>query len=207
MRASRSCKYDSEIYAKVKTAVSMRQIAEYCGLQVNKKGLCLCPFHQDKNPSMKIYPNGKGFYCFTCGAGGDQISFMARYRDISNHEAARELAAAFQVPIQEPVTYREKRETELARRRRCEIEKFKQHAKLWLRMYWILLCEARRDPDSPHFAEAVRSLDHVEYMLDCLEQYPDAVYADKKAVRKIGEVERRVIGWHNNPETDGAVPG
>ena len=91
----------------------MRQVAEYCGLQVNRKGLCSCPFHAETSPSLKIYPNGKGFFCFGCGAGGDQVKFLALYRDVSNYEAAKELAEAFGIPVSVPSTYREKREAGL----------------------------------------------------------------------------------------------
>ena len=65
----------------------MQQTVEYYGLKVNSRGLCLCPFHRDTHPSMKIYPNGKGFYCFVCGAGGDPVKFAALYRGVSNLDA------------------------------------------------------------------------------------------------------------------------
>ena len=32
-------------------------------------------------------------------------------------------------------------------------------------------------------------------LLDCLEQCPDDLYADKKAVKRIGEIERRIARW------------
>lgn len=35
-----------------------------------------CPIHDDKNPSMAVYPNTQSFYCFACGAKGDVISFV-----------------------------------------------------------------------------------------------------------------------------------
>ena len=89
MKAYRSCDYDPELYRKVKEGVSMQQVAEYYGLKVNRKGLCLCPFHQDQRPSMKIYPDGKGYYCFSCGSGGDQIKFVARYQAGGKYAAAR----------------------------------------------------------------------------------------------------------------------
>lgn len=118
MRASRSCnEYDPELFQKVKESVTMQQAVEYCGLLI-KNGHCLCPFHQDKNPSMKIYPDGKGYYCFACGAGGDQIQFVARYHDIKNYEAAKELASVFGVPIQVPVTYREKGKRSCGRKKK-----------------------------------------------------------------------------------------
>ena len=92
MKASRSC--DPELYQKVKESVSMQQAVEYCGLRI-LNGKCRCPFHKDTHPSMKIYPNGKGYYCFVCGAGGDQIRFVADYYGISNYEAAKQLAQAY----------------------------------------------------------------------------------------------------------------
>lgn len=206
MRESRSCN-DPELYRKVKDAVSMQQVAVFYGIQVDRRGLCLCPFHQDKHPSLKIYPNGKGFYCFTCGTGGDQIKFAALYRGIRNEEAAKELAVAFHVPLQDPLTYREKREAELLRKRRRDLDRFIKHAKLFLRMYRILLCEARRDIRDRHFLESIQSLEYTDYLLECLESCPEEVYRDQKAVRRIGEIEGRVIRWHDCAESGGAVSG
>lgn len=38
----------------------------------------LCPFHQDKNPSLVVYPETRSFYCFGCCASGDVIDFVRR---------------------------------------------------------------------------------------------------------------------------------
>ena len=194
MRDCHSCNYDPELYQKVKESVTMQQVAEYYGLSVNRKGLCLCPFHNDKNPSLKIYPNGKGFYCFTCGSGGDQIKFAALYRGVSNYEAAKELATAFGIPADVPITYREKREAALRQRRRREEASFLTGAKKILTEYRGLLCEAIRKRNE-HFFEGLGELTYVEYLLECLEQCPNELYADKKLVRKIGEIEQRVDCW------------
>lgn len=41
----------------------------------------VCPFHPDRNPSMKVdYESGE-FYCFGCGARGDAFTFMKRWRE------------------------------------------------------------------------------------------------------------------------------
>ena len=50
MKGYRSCNYDPELFQKVREGVPMRQVAEFYGLQVNRKGLCPCPFHHDTNP-------------------------------------------------------------------------------------------------------------------------------------------------------------
>ena len=193
MRESRS--YDPELYRKVKESVTMQQAVEYCGLRVIKDK-CLCPFHKDQHPSMKIYPDGKGYYCFACGSGGDQVKFVARYLGVNNYDAAKELAQAFGIPIEEPVTYREKREAEKKKRCRREKDEFTRHARKWLMVYRSLLCEAVRTQDR-HFWEGLGNLSYVDYLLECLEQCPEQVYADKKAVSEIGKVERRVTDWYS----------
>ena len=183
----------------------MRRAVEYCGLRVIKDW-CLCPFHADQHPSLKIYPDGKGFYCFVCGAGGDPIKFVAMLHGIGNYEAARELAEAFAIPIREPVTYREKREADKRRRRRKELQRFTDHSRMWLMVYRGLLCEAIREKKE-HFWEGLGNLTYVEYLMECLEHCPEEVYADKKAVKEIGKVEGRVINWYIRTEPDGPVPG
>lgn len=193
MRESRS--YDPELYRKVKESVTMQQAVEYCGLRVIKDK-CLCPFHKDQHPSMKIYPDGKGYYCFACGSGGDQIKFVARYLGVNNYDAAKELAQVFGIPIEEPVSYREKREAEKKKHYRREKDEFIRYARKWLMVYRSLLCEAVRTQDR-HFWEGLGNLSYVDYLLECLEQCPEQVYADKKAVSEIGKVERRVTDWYS----------
>lgn len=205
MRESHSCKRDLELYRKVKEAISMRQVVEYYGIKVDEKGWCICPFHQDRHPSMKIFPDGRGYYCFTCGSGGDQITFAARYLGVRNSEAARYLAEMFRVPLEEPSTYREKRQAEFKRREHQDMEVFTKRAKLYLRMYRNLLCEARRDPGSCHFLEGIYKLEYIEYLLECTEHCPEEMYGNQEAVKKIGEVEGRVIGWYDQTGKNRAV--
>lgn len=58
----------------VKQALTMRQVAEQYGYEVNKANFISCPLHSEKTASCKIYENS--FYCFGCGAGGDVIRFV-----------------------------------------------------------------------------------------------------------------------------------
>ena len=45
--------------------------AEQYGLQINRNGMCSCPFHEGRHLSMKL--NERYFYCFGCEAAGDVI--------------------------------------------------------------------------------------------------------------------------------------
>ena len=78
-----------------------------------------------------------------------------------------------------------------------EFSKFVKRAKLYLRMYWILLCSARRNPKDPHFLEGIHKVEYAEYLLDCMESCPEDMYKNQEAVKQIGEIERRVIGWNS----------
>jgi DNA primase len=57
----------------------------------NLKGLC--PFHDEKSPSLSVSPAKGLFHCFGCGAGGDVIRFVERIENLGFTEAAERLAA------------------------------------------------------------------------------------------------------------------
>lgn len=78
------------LFDAVKEQVTARDAAERYGIRVNRYGMAVCPFHPDRNPSMKL---DKRFHCFACGADGDVINFVARLFGLKNGEAAKKIAA------------------------------------------------------------------------------------------------------------------
>ncbi len=194
----KSCHLCREDYEEVKQRLSMRQVAEYYGYRVNPKGVCLCPFHADKHPSMKIYENDKGYYCFACGSGGDVVKFVSMLYGLRNEEACKRLIEDFSLPIAvEGLSYRERRERSKKHDSYVKLQKFKQKAYAVLRGYRMLLCEAAQSFASLHFEEAMQELSIVEYRLECLDKYPEKYHADREAVRKLGEIEKRIAGWND----------
>lgn len=75
------------LFETVKSAVTVKQAAEYYGCKVNRGDMICCPFHDDRHPSMKL--NRDYFYCFGCGATGDVIDFVARLFGLSSYEPQR----------------------------------------------------------------------------------------------------------------------
>ena len=72
-------------------------IADIVGhyLPLKKSGanfVCVCPFHDDKNPSMSVSPSRGIFHCFSCKAGGDAIKFVMDYEKLSYPEAVEKIA-------------------------------------------------------------------------------------------------------------------
>lgn len=59
----------------------------------------LCPFHDDKKPSLNVSPAKQIFKCFSCGAGGDALKFLTLYEKYSFPEAVRALAERSAIPL------------------------------------------------------------------------------------------------------------
>ena len=65
-------------------------------LPLKKSGanfVCVCPFHDDKNPSMSVSPSRGIFHCFSCKAGGDAIKFVMDYEKLSYPESVEKIAS------------------------------------------------------------------------------------------------------------------
>lgn len=61
----------------------------------------LCPFHDDRNPSMYVSPRLGIYKCFVCNAGGNAVNFLMEHEKISYPEALRYLAKKYNIHIQE----------------------------------------------------------------------------------------------------------
>ena len=85
------------LFELVKQNICVPDAAEHYELQVNRNGMCSCPFHEDRHPSLKL--NERYFYCFGCGATGDVIDLVARLFGLSSYEAAQKLAHPTDAPI------------------------------------------------------------------------------------------------------------
>lgn len=188
----KKCNLTKQDFDEIKLRVGMREVAEFYGYPVNRQGRCTCPFHDDRRPSMLIYPHNRGYYCFVCNAGGDVVTFVSKLYGLGAQSAARKLIDDFSLPIKvDGLSYREQRERERAVQQRREMQRFVRGASDALNRYRQRLCVAARNPDDPLFMEALQMLAIVEYRLDCLKECPQELRADKKVVRWIGGLKQR----------------
>ena len=63
-------------------------VAERLGIRVTRHR-CLCPFHDDHNPSMSFSVRKNTFRCFVCGAHGGTIDLAMKYLNKSFLDACR----------------------------------------------------------------------------------------------------------------------
>ena len=89
---------------EIKARTDLADLIAGYGIQVKRAGgsyKACCPFHHEKTPSFHIQP-AKGFYhCFGCGESGDAITFVMKYEGLTFIEAAKKLAAAANIAIEE----------------------------------------------------------------------------------------------------------
>ena len=152
-------------YAHIKQSVTTRQAAESFGIQVNSHGMAVCPFHDDRRPSMKV---DETFYCFGCGATGDVITFTSQLFGISPASAAQKLAMDFGISLEEDSEYPIFPKS----RAQLEFETWVHEALVTLRRYnqllyeWKFLAPANPGEDIHFlFVEALQNSARVKYLL------------------------------------------
>ena len=161
-----------DLFQSVKNSVTTRQAAERYGLRVGHGGMCKCPFHNDRNPSLKV---DNRFHCFGCQADGDVISFTSRLFGVPPKEAALRLTQDFGIQYDPQgrvsyakATHRNREENRFARQTTLCYQELCDYRNLlvqWQQQY------APQSPDEalhPRFIEALRKLEIVEYQLDVL---------------------------------------
>ena len=154
-------------------AVSTIEAAAHYGVEVNRHGKALCPFHNDRNPS--LYVADDHYHCYACGEHGDVIDFTAKLFGLKLYEAAQKLAYDFGITQDKPPT----KAMQEKLNRKNEVQRLKENERLCftalvaymkLLQEWMVVYAPRtpeEDVDS-RFAEVCHWLSYVEYLVDTL---------------------------------------
>lgn len=175
------------IFEAVKARVSPTMAAEHYGLQVGRNGMVCCPFHPDRHPSMKLYDDH--YHCFGCQASGDVIQMVAQLFGLSNAEAAKKLAADFDIADGKPSVLgklnRYKSQAEQERLCRRVLTDYVQLLKGWKVRY----APQQNEDIDPRFVEACQRLEETEYLLEIL---TEGTNADRVALVKDLNTDNRI---------------
>lgn len=79
-------------------------------IKLQRKGsnyVGVCPFHNDRNPSMSVNQPRQIYHCFSCGAGGDVFKFVMEYENLTFPEAMKVLADRAGIALPEQDASRE----------------------------------------------------------------------------------------------------
>ena len=145
----------------------MPEAARFYGLEMNRAGMACCPFHDDKNPSLKVYDDH--FYCYGCGATGDCTGFVAKLFGLRQIDAAKKISEDFGLRLFErgiaaPITIDTKPKDDF----RAWLENAKQTVSAYLnRLYEWDRAYAPKSPSDelhPLFVESLHKIDYIEYL-------------------------------------------
>lgn len=170
----------NDIPEEIKRRVPINKVLNQYGYEVNRGGFIACPFHSEKTPSLKIYPESNSYYCFGCGFGGDVISFVMHLFNLDFGSAIMRLDNDFGLGLSRPLTVRERAEF---RKKSAELDAEKQREEIRyiayclhynavsakFRYHWTNFLTLRpnvpNDPLNPLFADALNNLEFLEYWL------------------------------------------
>ena len=188
------------VFEVVKQTVTTRQAAEMYGIRVSRNGMAVCPFHNDRNPSMKV---DRRFHCFACQADGDAVDFVSRLFGLPSKEAAMKLADDFGISydsrqrpsirphIREPTPEQKYQQEE----NRCYkvLTDYFHLLREWKQQY------APKRPEEewhPLFVEALQIESYIEYLLDVLlygtPKEKKALVAEQR--KEVMKLEQRIAG-------------
>jgi len=158
----------------IKSKVNTREAAEFYGLHVRPNGMTCCPFHDDKEPSMKV---DKIFYCFGCQEKGDVITFVEKLFKCSTKDAALKISSDFGLDAN--CLHQTRTEFFRAKRRVNENRQFERAIERTFNAYCVYLhnlnnWEEAYSPKTPTeelnplWLESIRNKDYVNELLDIL---------------------------------------
>ena len=173
-RPQRQANWD-DIARTIHDTVTMEDaLAMYCPETPIRNHRCPCPIHHGRDYNFSFLPHG--YTCFVCGSSGDVVTFVKEVCELPTRvDALKKINADFrlnlidcdisaetQVQIARRRAIAQEREI---KRKACEEEYHR------LRKEWAELDKAKMNavPMSEEFALAVKRIDYVGYLIDCLE--------------------------------------
>ena len=193
------------IFEIVKENVNLREAAELYGIDVNRYGKALCPFHNDRHPS--LYVADDHYYCFACGEHGDVIDFVSKLFGLSLIQAVQKLAADFgldpntpqaatAVPVH-PIVVQQRQLVLECTKALTDYERLLNH---WKAAY------APADMNAPwdeRFAQALHELPAIGHMLDLLYSADAKLREDTaKALVNTGALQRIQTNLEHDTEEE-----
>ena len=85
----------------IRDTVRMDDVLRLYGYRT-KRGFMCCPFHGEKEPSLKVYRETGGWHCFGCNRGGSVIDFVMEHENCDFQTAVAALDRALNLGLMNP---------------------------------------------------------------------------------------------------------
>lgn len=156
--------YTNEIIQQLKSQTDIATVIEsFLPLKRSGTGryVGVCPFHDDRSPSMNVNPSLGIYKCFACGAAGDVFKFVQEHEKMDFKAAVEWVAnfTGFALPKLGQENPEEQEERGMVRR-------LNELACQWFEQQLTLSEKAQAYLNSRHITEATRKQFHIGYAPD-----------------------------------------
>jgi len=181
----------------IRDSVTMEQILSLYGYKT-KHGFMVCPFHGDKDASLKVYPGAGGWHCFGCGKGGSVVDFVMEHEGCDFRTAVIAIDKALHMDLADP------REDAF----RAELDRKKQE---WLDSYVEAInsyCDALKQKIECDIRMNLARVKEIEMMkqtgqmdkltaadFDFLHMWSEISQFDEYRIEKIDNFREEVAAW------------
>ena len=181
----------------IRDSITMEQIISLYGYKA-KHGFRVCPFHGDKDASLKIYPGSGGWHCFGCNRGGSVVDFVMEHENCDFRTAVIAIDKAMHMGLSDPHEDAYK----------AEMEKRKQE---WLDLYVDAIysyCDVLKAKIENGIRLSIGKVKEIEMMkqtgqmdkltaadFDFLHTWSEASQYDEYRISKIDEFREEVAEW------------
>lgn len=165
-----------DIAHAIRDSITMEDVLEfYCPSTPRRHHRCPCPIHNGKDYNFSYME--KGYKCFSCGAKGDVITFVQTICEYERRsDAMRRINSDFRLDLPLSGEALSASQSASLALKRAEAKAKQEAEDAWENEYrsltdeWIRLDKVRRtaDPSSDEYAEAVKNIDRISFMIDDL---------------------------------------
>lgn len=158
-----------------------------------KHGFMPCPFHSEAQASLKIYPGGRGWYCFGCHKGGTPIDFVMNHEGCDFKTAVMAIDGSLNLGLLEP------QDPIRAERNRAREKKINATAK-----DFVTLCQLNRELINLDLQEMTRSamkLDSIPKRQRSARDWTDLLVLNEQMqyleylLGRLEQLEKKVAEW------------
>ncbi|WP_195465357.1 CHC2 zinc finger domain-containing protein [Faecalispora jeddahensis] len=154
-----------DIFSRIKEILPMQAVAERYGFEV-KRGVMLCPFHDDRKPSLKVYPGSRGWYCWVCNEGGTVIDFVSKLFHLNARQAAIRLDNDFRLGLstEKPDRREVDRWVREQREKQATLDAYRAEYDANCREAYLIRSMPKPPPESPLWGEYAALLGRLDYL-------------------------------------------
>lgn len=193
-------------FDEIRYRLDMETVTAHYGIHAERGGMVRCPFHDDRNPSAKLYPDS--LYCFACGRLFDAVALVCEIYGLKPIDAARKLSDDFRLDLfpDKPLSATERKHAkQMERERKRDAERVEAFDDWYWHVWRVLLWYKRIlgelcatyvpkniDDDIEDYAFLLHESTRIDGWIDCLDfgEYSEIVGFYNNHRKEIREIDK-----------------